>query len=325
MATHATVLFPLANPGPHGSHFSSEAWSDGYLSGVGLDLWKGSAHWERMRDLSALAGGHLVFVEPDGSYRFKEEDYIADNLLDEVEDPDARIPHPAFQDLTFAELVPLIERFVNHQDLDPSLEARLRDLGDHERFGQSNPTFFTEMSSRLLPSLGEAFRSRLLDADDPSEPAVFLTGDQAALVAWALFDHSWRDPHQVRSTSYAIDQGRVGAFFEAPVDLRDQIPRLFWLPLSMIFALNTPWHGSAYAHFFGDHLLERACETDRIDLAALARARPVSIGELFKATRPGDDAGYASRCRQMLIALSEREELTSISSAGSVSLGGLRL
>ena len=84
--THGDLFLPLDPNNPQSPILYCEAWSDGYLDGVGLGAWCSSQRIQEISTLSAIFAGSPFFFNPEtGTYVAKEGDFLLegyDDLLD---------------------------------------------------------------------------------------------------------------------------------------------------------------------------------------------------------------------------------------------------
>lgn len=81
--THGDIYLPL-NPGdPASRYLYCEAWSDGYMDGVGYGCLGSSVNIAGICAASAMFAGSPFFWDAErGAYVAKEEDYVIDNFAD---------------------------------------------------------------------------------------------------------------------------------------------------------------------------------------------------------------------------------------------------
>lgn len=83
MATHGTLYIPLNPQDPKSPMLHCEAYSDGYLSGIGYGALNSSREIETVCKLSELFAGGLVFYNPkENQFRVISEDYLHDYFVE---------------------------------------------------------------------------------------------------------------------------------------------------------------------------------------------------------------------------------------------------
>lgn len=80
--THGYIWLPLFL-GEKTHYLFSEAWSDGYISGVGAATLLSTQNLKEVTELTAIFVGSPVFHNPiDNTYLIKEEDYLLEGYMD---------------------------------------------------------------------------------------------------------------------------------------------------------------------------------------------------------------------------------------------------
>lgn len=89
MATHGDVWLPIDPSNPESPMLYCEAWSDGYLSGVGYGACCSSSRIDDVSKLSALFVGSPFFFDPaSNTFDAKEGDYLVESIVDACGDDD---------------------------------------------------------------------------------------------------------------------------------------------------------------------------------------------------------------------------------------------
>lgn len=263
MATYGTVYFPipagaLAAAAPM-THFTAEAWSDGFLQGVGLRMWMSTNSFEPIQKMAWDACGLMVFCEPSGEYVLKEGDYLDFDLVNFDSGP--------FEGLDEESLMALVDDMLARGEVGPELARRVAPLLPEERFGAAARKHgFGEMNSRMW-SVADGASAGFLDAPVWSVETLLARLREVAGVEGLAAGLRKLDMNRCSSTQHAWFGGKLHSLTSRYDGLVEEGEA--WVPTGMLAALYCDGDG------WVESGLERGIgEADWADLDALAEAFP---------------------------------------------------